>query len=240
MGYQMYAASHEKWDPPHKKLSPRLIWIAEAALRKAWEIATSDKRPNASWRTADEDDLTLDLFEALKDTVWKNRMIPGFNKEIFSTINREPKVRNHNGEHPDKMPDLLIEFKEIPSNVRPSQCGIFIECKPVDSKHPVGTHYCGKGIIRYINGDYAWSMQDAIMLGYAAQGYEIGKKLTPHLSPNSKSTYATKTGLAGFNKSTRTSPKNPTLHSIHARNFTYLENNQAAPAIELYHIWLNR
>jgi hypothetical protein len=243
MGYGMYTATQDQWAPPHEELSPRLFWIVEAALRKAWEILTSDSAPAAGWRIAKEDDLTLELFEVLKDIVWQRKMIPGFNNTVFSTINREPKVRNYNREHPDKMPDLLIEFADIPSNVRASQAGIFIECKPVDIDHPVGTHYLGKGIARFVNGDYAWWMRDAIMLGYAAEGYTIEKKLIPRLSPKSKAAkdaFTTAEDPVCCPQSISVSSSEKTWISKHFRTFTYCETHRAAPEITLRHVWLRR
>lgn len=234
----MYAPTEDTWNPPHAKLSPRLFWVVEAALRKAWEIVTSDTTATAPWRTELEDKLTLRLMEMLTDTVWHRKMIPGFDNTVFSTPNREAKVRNFNGCKPDKMPDLWLQFIAIPSNAKPSQYGIFIECKPVDTTHPVGTHYCGKGIIRFIQGDYAWAMQDGIMLAYAASGYDITKKLLPHLSPQKPGQYAATEKPSRCPQSIEDSLAERTLISTHERDFTYCENRCRAPNIMLRHIWL--
>ena len=43
-----------------------------------------------------------------------------------------------------------------PQRVRPSQYGIFIECKPVDVDHPLVAHYCDKGILRFVRGRLCW------------------------------------------------------------------------------------
>lgn len=240
MGYGMYASSQNHWDPPHKNLSPRLFWVIEAALREAWKILTTDKSKTAKWRTAEEDALTLNLLEVLKDTIWQEKLIPGFDNQVFSTINREPNVRNYNGIHPDKMPDLLIEFVDIPSNIRASQFGIFIECKPVDAAHPVGTHYCKKGIIRFINGDYAWSMRDAIMLAYSSNRYDIDGKLIPNLWSSKSSQFASSQKPICCSQSKEDAVAERTLISTHPRNFKYLENNCPASTITLRHIWLKR
>jgi hypothetical protein len=133
---------------------------------------------------------------------------------------------------PDKMPDLWLQFISIPSDAKPSQYGIFIECKPVDTAHPVGSHYCGKGIIRFIQGDYAWAMQDGIMLAYAASGYDIAKKLYPHL--------ASSTAVGRCPKSIADTIAEQTLISTHCREFKYCENGKTAPPITLRHIWLKR
>ena len=43
---------------------------------------------------------------------------------------------------------------------------IFVECKPIDSRHPVGSAYCKEGISRFVKGEYGWSVDRAIMLAY--------------------------------------------------------------------------
>lgn len=240
MGYGMYAPTKDTWDPPHAKLSPRLFWVVEAALRKAWEMVTSDTAATAAWRTELEDKLTLRLMETLTDTVWHRRVIPGFDNAVFSTPNREAKVRNFNGCRPDKMPDLWLQFASIPSDAKPSQFGIFIECKPVDNAHPVGTHYCGKGIIRFIQGDYAWAMQEGIMLAYAASGYDTERKLLPHISAKKSGQYAATENPVRCPKSSEDCLAERSLISTHKRDFAYCENRRRAPNIKLRHIWLKR
>jgi hypothetical protein len=236
----MYKSRKDDWEPPHDKLSPRLFWVVEAALRKAWEIVTSDTADAAEWRTAKEDDLTLLLLEALSDIVWHSKMVDGFDNTIFSTPNRETKIRNYNGRKPDKMPDLVLQFTNIPSIAKPSQFGIFIECKPVDAKHSVGTHYCGKGIIRFIEGDYAWAMQEGIMLAYAAAGCDTEKSLIPHITSGNSCLFASANVLKRCPKSSENHLAERTLISTHKRDFTYSENNRSAPEIVLRHIWLKR
>lgn len=236
----MYAPTSDHWDPPHKKLSPRLFWVVEAALRKAWEIVTSDTTATAAWRNEIEDKLTLRLMETLTDNVWHRKIIAGFDNTVFSTPNREAKIRNFNGRKPDKMPDLWLQFTVIPSDAKPSQFGIFIECKPVDTAHPVGTHYCSKGIIRFIRGDYAWAMQEGVMLAYSKRGYDTEKKLIPHISPSKLSQFASAEEPVRCPQSSEDCLAERTLISTHKRDFAYCENDHPAPNIKLRHIWLKR
>ncbi len=226
--------------PPYPKLSPRLYSVVEIALRKAWEIVTADRNAAAIWKTADEDSLTLMVFEVLKDTLWQKRIIPGFDSEIFSTINREPKIRNCDGMHPDKMPDLLIEFREIPTNVRASQYGIYIECKPVDACHSVARHYCAKGIHRFLVGDYAWAMQDALMVGYASTSRSMEKHLVPKMVGYPPDHFTSSAKACRSNRSKEDSVAEQTLITTHSRNFVYQETGEASPEITLRHLWLKR
>ena len=134
---------------------------------------------------ATEDVLTHELYEVLSDEKFDKEVVGGFNRELFSNINRESKVRSYNHVHVDKMPDLLIGLVGRQVCYR-SQDWIYIECKPVDSAHAVGKHYCGMGIIRFVRGEYAWTMTSAIMtsaimIAYVRKAYTIAPKLTDAL-----------------------------------------------------------
>lgn len=224
--------------PPYPKISARVYAVVELALKEAWSIVTADRSPTAPWRTAREDSLTLMLFEVLKDTIWQQQKVPGFNNEIFSGIQREPKVRNFDGKHPDKMPDLLIEFREIPSEVRASQYGIFIECKPVDATHSVHGHYCDKGIRRFLTGDYAWAMQDALMVAYASDKRTIREHLWPHVTTTTPAPFTSSALPVPCRHSKEDSLAGQTFVTTHPREFNYLETGAAAPEITLRHLWL--
>lgn len=236
----MFTSEAGRFQPPHPKLSPRVFQVVESALRKAWEIVTTQGRPDFDWRRAHEDRVTLELFEALKDRVFHHGLVSGFNRSVFSTIVREPKIRNYNRRKPDKMPDLLIEFADLPFNGMPSQHGIFIECKPVDRDHPVSSHYCGKGLIRFIDGDYAWAMQEAIMLAYAAPDYSSTKQLPKALSVGKTAEMRPLSALEPCSTSCDDDFAEQTRISKHDRRFSFEENDRPAPPITLHHLWLKR
>ena len=237
----MYSSQGGRVTLPHPKISLRVHLVIESSIRKAWELVTTQPRAEFNYKTAKEDPLTLELFERLKDQVFNKGLINGFDRSIFSSINREPKVRNFDRSHPDKMPDLLIEFIDCPADGIPSQHGLFIECKPVDAAHSVGSEYCDKGLIRFIRGDYAWAMQNSMMLGYAAPTHSIADKFPKALNSKKR-----KYPLNVLTKPT------PSLHSqtdsiaqvvvttTHQRDFRYVETSNKAEAISIRHLWLKR
>ena len=63
-----------------------------------------------------------------------------------------------------------------------TQNGLFVECKPVDAAHPPGGDYCDAGLIRFVNGDYAWAMQESLMVGYVRDGRTIKSHLHPAIA----------------------------------------------------------
>jgi len=224
---------------PHPPISLRSLLVVESALCEAWRLMRDEPRGNFKLSEGEEDDVTLELHERLYDEVFCKGLVPGFNTEVFASVGREPKIRNFNRLHPDKMPDLFVQFVDRPVGVLYSQHGIFIECKPVDAAHTVGAHYCDKGIIRFIRGDYAWTMTEALMIGYARKGYTILPKLPEALSSRAKQ-IPTLVAPKPCGRS-KVGLENERVHfSRHERTFKYVENGKAAPPITIRHLWLKR
>ena len=163
----------------------------------------------------------------------------GFNKEIFTIGTRGAELRNFDGSKRDLKPDLLVGFVNRPNVLYPTQDWLFIECKPVDDDHAVGKHYCNKGIIRFIRGDYAWTMTNALMVGYACSGYTILPKLPNALATRTKKIPTLDAPQACSHS--QAGSANEVVHiSRHERTFNYVENGKAAPAITIRHLWLKR
>ena len=114
-----------------------------------------------------------------------------------------------------------------------------MECKPVDLSHSVGVHYGAKGIARFIRGDYAWAMRNALMVGYTRPGYEIMPKLFDSLKKRATE-FEVKDLPAACKMSPPTAFSAPVYITCHNRLFSYLENGQPAPPIQLRHLWLSR
>jgi hypothetical protein len=240
MTLEMFEESNEGIRLPHPPLSLRLHLLVEAAICAAWELMTNRGRTGFDLQTAHEDTVTLELYERLYDEVFNKGMVDGFDREVFASVRREPKVRNFNGRNPDKMPDLLVDFIDRPAGVMNSQHGLFIECKPVDRKHPAGSAYCDKGLIRFVRGDYAWAMQSAMMVGYARAGYSLVPKLSEALASNRKEPIPTSFGPETCPRTRTTAFAEQVAISKHQRTFSYVENDLPAGVIVIRHLWLRR
>jgi hypothetical protein len=187
--------------------------------------------------SADEDTVTEKLHEVLVDEVYNSGSVAGFDDNLMQIATREAKVRNFNGTVLDKMPDLHIGIIGR-TNVRRSQDGVFVECKPVDHSHTAGKHYCSKGIIRFVRGDYAWAMTSAMMVGYAAVEYAVDPKLVNALKRSK--TIVTTSMPTACTSSQAILFSDQTYTSRHERNFTYVETGESALVIDLRHLWLRR
>ena len=137
------------------------------------------------------------------------------------------------------MPDLVFGIRHSGRQVyRRTQDGLFVECKPVDKKHTVGAHYCNEGIIRFVEGKYAWCMLSGMMVGYCASGYEVNPKLSDALEKSTR--IKTTRGLTVCPHANAILFAQETYISVHERDFCYPETGEPAPDIELRHVWLNR
>jgi hypothetical protein len=213
--------------------------VVEEALCVAWDLLRLHPRPGFDLLNATEDTITLELYEYLCDAVFDKGAVQGFDRQLFSKPTRESKMRNYNRTALDKMPDLLIGLVDRPKVTTCSQDWLFIECKPVDHDHSVGVHYCDKGIIRFVRGDYAWAMTEALMIGYVRNGYSITSKLVKALQERKKEIPTI--ALPCPCQRSKPGKNNEVVYiSQHSRTFKYVENGQQAPAITLRHLWLRR
>ena len=183
--------------------------------------------------------MTHQLHETLFDVVFKRELVDGFNKLVFTIGTRGAELRNFDGSKRDLKPDLLVGFITRPNVLYPTQDWLFIECKPVDSDHTVGAEYCNEGLIRFIRGDYAWTMTSALMVGYVRSGYTILPKLPDALASRIKK--IPKLDTPQPCQRSQAGPANEVVHiTRHERTFKYVENGKAAPAIIIRHLWLKR
>ena len=234
---RIFATAPPQFALPHPPL-PLAVWlVTEDAVRMAWVRLRQRSFDGFDLSTADEDEITLKLHEILVDEVYGSGQVEGFDDTVIQIGSREAKIRNFNGQSPDKMPDLHIGVIGR-ERVRQSQDGIFIECKPVDAAHTAGVHYCDKGILRFVRGDYAWAMTNAMMVAYAKDGYAIDPKLTDALKKSI--TISTVSMPLQCPLSETVLFCATTQVTVHERNFRYVETGEAAPNISLRHLWLSR
>jgi hypothetical protein len=240
MPLKMFDEPKEGIRLPHPPLSLSVHLVVEAAICAAWELMAKSGRRGFDLKTANEDTITHELYERLYDEVFDKGIVDGFDREIFASVRREPKVRNFNGRNLDKMPDLLVEFIDRPAGVMNSQHGLFIECKPVDRSHPTGSAYCQDGLIRFVRGDYAWAMQNAMMVGYARARYSVVPKLSKALASNRKKRISTSFGPESCPQTRMTVFAQQVAISEHQRRFRYVETRLPAGVIVIRHLWLKR
>ena len=239
MKLSMYAAE-DAGLPPYPALSFRCLLVIEKAICTTWERMCTHSRAGFDLPSAVEDKVTHELYERLFDEVFDHGIVDGFNREVFMTVRREPKIRNFDALHLDKMPDLLVEFVGRPSGVMNSQYGLFIECKPVDARHTTGACYCDQGLIRFIRGDYAWAMRNAMMIGYARAGNKLAPELTAALGAPRREPIPTAGSPIPCPHAPASSVAEQVVTTIHERTFRYPGTDGLPGRISIRHLWLKR
>ena len=215
---------------PHPKIPQRTLLLLYKVIMRGWQLLHERPPVNFLLQTADEDTITLELVGIIENRLRKNGEIDGFNCALFGKVIREPKITNFDKKHPDKMPDIFFDLKRDKLPVLNDQDGLFVECKPVDRKHTIFSCYCKKGLLRFINGDYAWAMQDALMIGYVAEPYSLDK-LASELENSKRNAF-----LKTINHA---APLEEGLYrSKHGRTFKWFGNHGKACPIEVSHLWL--
>ncbi len=225
---------------PHPRLGLPVIFLVRRIISQALEILIERGFFLARQK---EDRVTEELRKVVEnDLRWQGR-VPGFNRWTYETVVRQAQVENFDGSKPKKEPDLcfrLCNFEEEPRPVLSVHDALFVECKPVDAGHAAGSAYCDRGLCRFVDGDYAWAMEEGMMVGYARSGRTIAKHLVPAMQkprrfealkiaelPRPISS-ADETGGSGAEA----------LHvSRHRREFPWPDGKGLATEIAIYHSW---
>ncbi len=224
---------------PHPPIPWPLLLKIEEAVGVAWEMLRDQPPEGFDLRKAEENEITHKLQTALFDRVLRNRMVEGFDRQVFTTGTRGAELQNFDGTRRDMKPDVLVGFIGRPEVRVPTQDWLFIECKPVGPKRDVTRHYCRKGIVRFIKGEYAWTMTEALMVGYASAGFELKTTLKEALKQG-EAEFRVESPLRECRHTERTLFNNDVCVSCHRRGFPYVETGVSAPAITLRHLWLKR
>ena len=225
-------------DLPHPSFPRATLRIIEQAIGEAWRIIRDEPAGDFDIIAADENRITRELRSCLLDNVLDGMAVPGFTSEFFD-VNRGGEFESYNGKHLQKKPDLHISIKRKAPNILRSADGLFVECKPIDTKHPAGRDYCGKGIIRFVLGEYAWAMQEGLMIGYAMKGCRLPSDLKEALDSRQKR--MKHDGKVDLCPDTRGVGYGQQIYiTVHRRGFTYPLGKKKAPPITLRHLWFDR
>jgi hypothetical protein len=239
-GFFTHGVPPEQYHLPHPRLGLPVVLFIRRVLLRAFEKLRDRGFPLATER---EDRVTEQLFNIIENDLRQTDEIKGFNSAFYDRVVRHAQVTNYNGQKPAKTPDLSFKLRYADTAPRPvisSHDALFIECKPVDADHPVGSAYCDDGLIRFVNGDYAWAMQEGMMLGYARDGRTIAKHLIPAMSelPRTNGLRTTSLPTPSSAPGAAACPEAEAVSiSRHRRGFSWPHGKGPATDITLYHLW---
>lgn len=223
---------------PHSPLGERWLLVAHAAVTAAFTII---RERGFDLRNSGENAITNQLEGVLRNDLLNRGTVEGFDRQFFGPVTRGSEVENYNGEKISKKPDLVFHLQRENAHWDQRQDAIFAECKPVDRDHSLSANYCAVGtdrvgVERFVIGDYAWAMHEAMMIGYVRGAFRIHPDLATSLADSQRHE------LLG-------SPTSPTplfcaqdgteaLHQTrHLRRFEWKQTGQPATPITLYHSW---
>lgn len=239
-GFFTLGVPPERYRLPHPPLGLPVILLIRRVLLRAFELLREQKFNLAA---ATEDQVTAALRTTIESNLRQSGEVSGFDKRKFETVIRQGQWANFDGTRITKAPDLFFKLRDDESDPRPVLSefeGLFIEAKPVDSTHPVGSKYCDDGIIRFVRGDYAWAMQEAMMLAYARDNRTIAGHLIPAVTEAAR-----KTSLATIRipegciaTAAAACHEAEAVHiSEHRRDFRWPDEKGPATDITIYHLW---
>ncbi len=230
----------ERYRLPHRRLGLPVILLIRRVLCRSFEVLRERNFPLA---TAKEDDVTAALRSVIENDLRQTGDVRGFNRSTYDAVIRQGEVANYDGTRRAKTPDLCfkLRYDDFEPYFGLSEFdALFVECKPVDAEHSASGHYCDKGLIRFVNGDYAWAMQEGMMLAYVRDGRTIADQLIPAMNEPSRLARLETIQLPIPSVASAGAAKNRTeaLHtSRHRRNFPWPDSKGIACAITVYHLW---
>lgn len=215
-----------------------LMIVVQNVMSTAWRILLEEiGEGDFSICNSTEDQITERLYMILcaLDAAGNNA-VPGLS--LLQTPVREGNVRNHDGAHLDKQPDLAFRpIRNLISCGNTALLAIFIECKPIDARHPLPSTYCRDGLIRFVNGDYAWGVDRAMMIGYVRNVCTLPGGLSTALADP---TLSREMELSGkLENMPNTASGDTVCQSSHNRTFQLPGVSGPVGQIVVNHLWLN-
>ncbi len=230
--------SPEDYDLPHPHIELPVILLIRRVLLRAFELLLEQ----GSLATKKEDEITTALRGIVENDLRQKGSVRGFNCRTYETVIRGGEVANYTLKKLKKSPDLCFKLcsdEEETPRVLSVHDALFVECKPIDKTHAVGKHYCGLGLLRFVDGDYAWAMQESLMLGYTRD-----RTITQHLIPEMNKAErleqlkTTEPPRQLEVRGAEARGKAEALYvSRHQRGFPWVADKGAATDIRIYHLW---
>jgi len=230
--------SAERFTVPHAALDVRWLLVVHTAVTEAF---TFIQARGFDLLNAGENAITNQIEDVLRNDLLNRHIVDGFDTNFFTVVTRGSEVENYNGEKISKKPDLVFHLRRENICWDQRQDALFAECKPVDRNHSLTANYCATGtdrvgVERFVIGDYAWAMQEALMIGYVRDGFRIHPHLADSLAdPNRHEGLGSPTSPTPVPSSSR---GGESLHqSVHQRRFIWKQTGLPATPITIYHSW---
>lgn len=226
---------------PYSGFSILELLAAEKALRLAWEEAPKRYHCHEiDFNEANEDGISSALVNVFDDILKVNADWLSDLAVVFYPLpiyNSQYGPVDYLGQPLTVKPDLT--FRKAYSNPGISQlnASLFVEAKLVEQGKTM-SKYCGDGLIRFVEGKYAWAMPQAMMVGY--------RRNTKQRLPNTLATYFARSGkreeyhlLRGPVPFPPSRYRECSYLTEHARPWEYPKTGASPGSITVVHLWLS-
>lgn len=239
-GHLSRRAILEKSGLPFERMGDLDIRAVELAIREAWlHLVKNQSIHDIDLTEANEVTISERLVRII-DVIRRHTppLIPAFSNN-FETPQPDAALRNYRNDEID-YPDFVFRLKV---NTKPGingfYFGLFVEAKIIaNGNQNVGT-YVREGLKRFLDGEYAWAMPHAMMIGYKRFTTQtLPKPLDDHFNkPGNKAKYEVKSTASTLCIFTRVKPR--AYITIHGRStWNYVGTGNPPGDIEIIHLWL--
>lgn len=223
---------------PFRPLSPQHIRVVLDAFRMAWSEFIAEhtvhgvREVEEAWEVPISDAM-LRILGTIHNT--SPPLIPVFTEE-FQTPVSDGTLRNFDNTASTRA-DFCFQPRINPyPGTNPAYYGLFVEAKPIfDGKL---TNYMGKGLVKFLRGEYAWAMTQGIMVAYVRPtNNDLPDALVNYFDRHGNyQKYALK-DVPKFWSADRSASR-PCI-SVHGREWHYPNSEGKLPGdIEITHLWL--
>ncbi len=217
--------------PPFDAWPISIVLTIEAALRKAYESVESLLGGAHELSMASEDKITEALEKSLIALRKDGNTVSGFSVDAFGLPIRGRNITDYSGEHINRQPDLTF----YRAAVEDREDGWFCECKIVDDSHSLHD-YLHQGLLRFVDGTYAWAMPQAQMVAYVRCSKTVNDLVSYFSSKPHKASPTHGEAMSLINTPNLIDPN--LLSSMHDRSKHSSLGKLSMTQIEARHLWL--
>jgi hypothetical protein len=238
-GFFTLGVSKDRYDLPHRPLGVPVILLVRRVI---WRALIILRESEFNLSEATEDEVTAALRAVIENDLRQTGAVRGFNRRNYDPVLRQSQVANFDGTKLTKTPDLCFKLRiaeKATYSGTSEYDALLVEFKHVDATHAFGSRYCDDGLVRFVVGDYAWAMQEGMMVAYARNQRTITEHLIPAMNESDRlSSLATEQLPQVLTAHKGESAGADRIHvSIHRRNFPWPDGKGQATNITLYHLW---
>jgi hypothetical protein len=222
---------------PHPPFPDAVLRAVVSAIRRAWMPIAEDERKRGTEKVTREkerhlnNELRKELFALI--LLWRTQDASA--PDMFEMPVVDGAMEDYLGKRLQSSPDLTIRLRDVrPLAANPLFDAIFIECKRVREGSNLGPYT--KGMKRFLDGQYAWAVPQAVMIGYLETGQVLPDHLEERIRRNGDGMQVV---AYSNNQAVRSSGKRYLAYTRHERTWTH-RNGDAPGNIELLHLWLSR